>query len=386
MEKKYAIYGAGRWGTKAIEEYGKENVSYVIDSNIQLQGTKLNGIEVVDFQHFLGDEEKPQVIVAVKNFLDIRKQLIENEVHDYILYIPRHASYFPQDVLVYNTYEHRGEVFSEADYNEANCENELQFLRIENRVEHLKKSVPLFDYIGIETYNRCNGVCEFCPVSVQAESREECLMDKALFQKIIDGLAELNYSGRISLFCNNEPFLDSRILEFHKYAREMLPNARMHLYTNGTLLTLDKFIELMEYLDELIIDNYNQELKLIPNARKIKEYCEQHPKLIERVTIVLRKPQEILATRGGDAPNRQEKISYENTKCVNPFIQMIVRPDGKISLCCNDPLGRDTLGDLNCSSLTEVWYGEKFNKVREALAKGRQYWPHCKYCDVFNPD
>ncbi|MBQ8625902.1 MAG: SPASM domain-containing protein [Agathobacter sp.] len=386
MKRNYVIYGAGRWGLKAIAEYGKENISYIIDNNVQLQGTELDGLKIVDFQHFLNDTVNPQVIIAVKDFLDIRKQLMDCGIDDYIIYVPRFESFFPRDILVYNTYEYRDEAFSEADYNEATHQNEILFLRIESRVEELKKAVPLFEHIEIETYNRCNGVCDFCPVSVKAESRKKCLMDIELFKKIIDELADLNYSGRLCLFSNNEPFLDSRIIELHKYARKMLPNARMHLYTNGTLLTLDKFIEIMKYLDELIIDNYNQELKLIPNARRIKEYCEEHPELIERVTIVLRKPKEILATRGGDAPNRHEKISYENTKCVNPFRQMIVRPDGKVSLCCNDPLGKNTMGDLNRSSVTEVWYGEEFRKVREALAKGRQYWPHCKYCDVFNPD
>lgn len=160
----------------------------------------------------------------------------------------------------------------------------------------------------------------------------------------------------------------------------------MHLFTNGTLLTLEKFIKLMEYLDELIIDNYNQELKLIPNVEKIKGYCEEHPELIKKVTISLRKPKEVLATRGGDAPNRKNQISYKNTTCVNPFVQMIVRPDGKVSLCCNDPLGRNTLGDLKKNSLTDVWYGEEFMKVRAAIEKGRQFWPHCEYCDVFNID
>ena len=63
---------------------------------------------------------------------------------------------------------------------------------------------------------------------------------------------------------------------------------------------------------------------------------------------------------------------------------MIVRPDGKVSLCCNDPLGKNTMGDLTKSTLCEIWYGERFQEVRKALSRGRQYYSHCKYCDVFN--
>lgn len=209
-------------------------------------------------------------------------------------------------------------------------------------------------------------------------------MEWSLFYKIINELSELNYSGQLSLYSNNEPFLDDRILDMHEYARKKVPKARMYLFTNGTLLTLEKFKRLMNYLDELIIDNYNQQLRLIPNSIKIKEYCESHPELIKKVTISIRKPKEMLANRGSEVPNRKEEISYENYTCVNPFVQMIVRPDGKVSLCCNDSLGKNTMGDLNINSLEEIWYGEMFGKARKAIKNGRQNWPICKYCDVFN--
>ena len=163
----------------------------------------------------------------------------------------------------------------------------------------------------------------------------------------------------------------------------MLPNARMHLFTNGTLLTLDKFIELIKYLDELIIDNYQQDLRLHKNSQRIADYCNEHMELKEKVTIVLRKPHEILTSRGGDAPNRTEMPSYADAKCVLPFKQMIVRPDGKVSLCCNDPYGKCTLGDLNMESLTDVWYGKAFEEVRTRILKGRGELSHCSHCDTF---
>lgn len=385
MEKKCVIFGAGRWGTQALEEYGKDNVLYFIDNNKNLYGKYIQGIIVRNLQFYLNDKRKPEIVVAVDYFIDIQKQLQENGIHNYSIYIPQFKSYYPSDVLVYNTYADREEFRTEEDYKIVS-EDKMKIARIDKKVERLKKDLPLFQHIEIETYNRCNGVCDFCPVSVGNESRTEQFMDKSLFIKIIDELADLDYRGRIALFSNNEPFLDDRILEFHRYARECLPHARFHLFTNGTLLTLDKFIELMKYLDELIIDNYNQELLLIPNCKKIMEYCECHPELIKRVTIVLRKPKEILTTRGGDAPNRNNKKMFTDVKCVNPFIQMIIRPDGKVSLCCNDPLGKNTMGDLKNNTLREIWYGQQFQNVRSELSRGRQYWEHCKYCDTFSLD
>ena len=195
-------------------------------------------------------------------------------------------------------------------------------------VTELGKEVPLFEHVEIETVNRCNGKCSFCPVSVAHDIRQRHVMSEELFKKIIDQLAEIEYSGRLALFSNNEPFLDPRIVEFNRYARERLPKARMHLFTNGTVMTLDKFKEIIGYLDELIIDNYNQGLELNENSKAVKEYCEQHPTLKKKVTIVMRKEQEILTSRGGDAPNRNEIRSYPQIKCALPFKQLIIRPDG----------------------------------------------------------
>jgi radical SAM protein with 4Fe4S-binding SPASM domain len=177
--------------------------------------------------------------------------------------------------------------------------------------------------------------------------------------------------------------LDERIVELNKYAREHLPNARIHMFTNGTLFTLQKFKDLIPYLDELIIDNYMQDLKLIKPCREIKEYIEEHPELRRKVTIVLRKPQEILTSRGGDAPNRKELVSYGDAKCALPFEQMIVRPDGKVSLCCNDPIGKNTLGDLTKQSILDVWYGKQYQMIRKCISEGRRNWKHCEYCDSF---
>ena len=61
---------------------------------------------------------------------------------------------------------------------------------------------------------------------------------------------------------------------------------------------------------------------------------------------------------------------------------MIIRPDGKVSLCCNDPLGKNTLGDLKIDALVDVWFGEKMNAVRECLSEGRGTYKYCRCCDV----
>lgn len=243
------------------------------------------------------------------------------------------------------------------------------------------KKLPLFSSIEIEVINRCNGECPFCPVNKYNDPRKLKKMDEILFKKIIDELSELSYSGRLALHSNNEPFLDSRIVDFAKYAREQLPNAYIYMYTNGTLVTLDIFNEIIPYLDKMVIDNYDDDLKLHLNAQVIHRLCKKNPKLDRKVEIHVRKVHEVLSTRGGQSPNNQKKETLRMS-CILPYKQMIVRPDGKTSLCCNDPYGKNTLADLNRMTLKEAWYSERYEKVRKTLRHGRGRINLCRYCDT----
>ena len=68
--------------------------------------------------------------------------------------------------------------------------------------------------------------------------------------------------------------------------------------------------------------------------------------------------------------------------CMLPYMQMVVRPDGKVSRCCQDAYGNETLGDLSEESVMEIWQGEKYNVFRKRLHKNRAEVPYCCNCDV----
>ena len=199
-------------------------------------------------------------------------------------------------------------------------------------------------------------------------------MPDELFKKIINELSMMNYSEALGLFSNNEPFLDERITDFAKYAREKLPNAFIHLYTNGTLLTFEKFIEIIKYLNYMVIDNYNDDKKINnPELQKIYNYLQEHPELKsnniaydgKKVYFAFRLQNEILTSRGGQAPNKTSGLNkkFLNEFCTRLFFQFIIRPTGKISLCCNDALGKYTMGDLNKQTIKEIWNSEEYKRL-----------------------
>lgn len=250
------------------------------------------------------------------------------------------------------------------------------------QIKKTKYGGNLFSGIEIETINRCNGVCPFCPVNHKLDRRPFARMSEELFEKIIDQLSEMNYSGIIGLSGNNEPFMDNRIVKFAKLARERVPYAYIIIWSNGTLLTVQKIAEISPYIDKIIIDNYDDELKLHENLYDIHEMCRKDAILDRKISIHLRKLNEVLNTRGGQSPNNPLKKEY-HAPCIYPFTRIYIRPTGEVSLCCADALGKYTLGDCSKSSLIEIWQGDSFKKVRKKLTVNRKGIDLCRYCDAF---
>ena len=264
-------------------------------------------------------------------------------------------------------------------------------ITIKGMMRHLENNNSLFSAIEIETINRCNGTCTFCPVNSTIDKRPFASMNESLFRKIIDELARLNYFGFLGLQSNNEPYMDKHIIPRIAYTRQMCPNAFIYMYTNGTFLNTEKTIAAIDAgLSIMTIDNYNDELVQNDNIKKIVKDLES-PKLEfyrNKIQIALRKKTEVLTNRGGTAPNKNP-VDYKyyryfrNAGCLLPFRQMVVRPTGEISLCCQDALGQVTLGDAKSQELKEIWNGPSYKKLREQLLKsGRKNLKVCKVCDV----
>lgn len=235
----------------------------------------------------------------------------------------------------------------------------------------------------IETINRCNSTCEFCCANKNAETRPFCRMEQDLFEKIIDQIAEWDYSGYISLFANNEPFMDTRVVDLHRYIREKLPKAKIKVFTNGLLLTVEKFREIAPYVDLLIINNYCENRKLHKNVRELYDYLKANPKLHENIDVQInvRYIKEVLTNRAGTAPNKKASVKSIKEPCLFPYTDMVVYPNGIVGICCCDVKEVTNLGDLNKETVQQVWNGEKAEKFRKQLMNGRNGHKFCAHCD-----
>jgi len=248
------------------------------------------------------------------------------------------------------------------------------------------KEVPMPLVVNLETINRCNSDCAFCTANKYAEKRPYCRMDDGLFYNIIDQLAEWGYKGHLTLYGNNEPWLDTRIVEFHKYCREKLPDCFIFMSTNGLLLDIDKVKSVLPYVDQLIINNYCENMKLHKNVQEIYDYAKANEEEFKDVELLfqMRYAKAVLTNRAGSAPNKKNTQKIVNETCLMPYTDIFIFPDGRMGICCCDNFENTTMADLNNTHIKDAWNSEQYIKLRTDIKESRANYPFCKYCDFID--
>lgn len=240
--------------------------------------------------------------------------------------------------------------------------------------------------VNLETVNRCNSDCAFCTANRNAEKRPLKKMETELFHSIIDQLADWGYKGHLTLYGNNEPFIDTRIVEFHKYCREKLPDSYIFLSTNGLLLTVEKVKEIIPYVNQLIINNYCLDMKLHKNVQEIYDYARSHPEEFKDVELLIqmRYKNAVLTNRAGSAPNKTNDVKIIKETCLMPYTDVFIFPDGRCGICCCDNFEVTTLADLTQVNIKEAWSSPEYKELRESIRETRANNPFCKYCDFID--
>ena len=239
--------------------------------------------------------------------------------------------------------------------------------------------------ISLETINRCNGLCSFCPCNVKDEVRPLKYMVDEVFKRIVQSMVDWNYQGRIVMNVNNEPFLDHNLLSRVQLLRNILPNNWIYIITNGTMLDVETVKNFAPFVNRIDINNYSKRMKLHNNLEEIISFARTNPGefLNIEINIIYRYIDEVLSNRAGTAPNKP--LGKKNVKqpCLEPFTGMYIYPDGIVGLCCNDTSEKIKLGDVCERHLEEIWNSPDFWTVREKMRNDRSGYHFCRYCDVF---
>jgi radical SAM protein with 4Fe4S-binding SPASM domain len=96
------------------------------------------------------------------------------------------------------------------------------------------------------------------------------------------------------------------------------------------------------------------------------------------------------STRAGQLalPAGQAAGDRPTGRCLDPWLNVVVRADGSVVPCCADFAGRLVLGSLHTETLSQIWNGERARALRRAHVEGGSALPAaCRNCsDVRTPE
>lgn len=238
----------------------------------------------------------------------------------------------------------------------------------------LLRRTPLFQHINIQTTDRCTRRCAHC-VFGAPDRPSFGEMSSALFGKILDDLAAIDFSGRVSLFEINEPLTDFELSKRLALVRERLPRCYLYLMTNGDLLDVGLARALfVAGLDELHVTSYDAE-----SLQRNLSICRSAVG-IGRTVHSDRTQHDGWVSRAGNLPSYYK--GERSGPCELVFRQMVVKPDGSVVSCAHDLRGESVLGDAAQDSVVDIWFSRDFEELRRWLAKSdRSVRKLCSRCD-----
>ncbi|MFM6929762.1 MAG: radical SAM/SPASM domain-containing protein [Bdellovibrio sp.] len=235
-----------------------------------------------------------------------------------------------------------------------------------------------FKAVEIEINHDCNRTCAYCPNSM-TERKHQGRMTESLFRQILGELKQLNYQGRISYHFYNEPLLSPDLDKFVLLTKEYLPQCRIEIFTNGTLLNEARLLDLITRgVDKFTVTKHHS-TKEYPFEDLLKTLS---PEVRDKIKFQHYKDL-ILTSRGGllGIGYKEEKPPL-NLPCFIPSMVLIVTVNGNVVPCYEDYNEENFMGNLKDKSLMEIWHSDKYRQFRKDLQqRKRDAYPVCRSCN-----
>jgi cyclic pyranopterin phosphate synthase len=211
--------------------------------------------------------------------------------------------------------------------------------------------------VEIEVNSRCNRRCWYCPVSVLPPPKTPVFMADDVFTRLHEELRALRYAGRISYHLLSEPLLRKDLPRLVHLSKSMLPESWQVLFTNGDLLTDERYAALVEAGVDQIVITAHDGVAPAPRERQIVQF-PQHLQLTNRGGSIAALP----------APTDRVRA----LPCHAPDEMLIVASNGDVLLCYEDSKREHVYGNIMRSSLQEIWSEPSFVERRRFLRQGRR--------------
>lgn len=300
--------------------------------------------------------------------------------------------------------------------------------------EPLHERIPLSApySILIDSSSLCNLRCFFCPMGNENNKTKDISrrvnrhIEKELFQKIVTDVRAFGQQVKmLELGMHGEPFLNPELADNVRYAKQSGLFKRIGVVTNGTLLSAERAMPVIEAgIDQIDIslngmsdehfyevtrkkidfDGLVQNLtSLFENKQQTKitvkimgDYLtdEQRSRFIEVFTPIADQIfVESLVPYWNDldiewpeatSTMLGETIHRESEVCPFPFYKMRITSDGKALLCSADWDHLRPIGDLREQSIKEIWESDTLRRIQLKFLRGeRDSLEGCSDCEMF---
>jgi radical SAM protein with 4Fe4S-binding SPASM domain len=250
---------------------------------------------------------------------------------------------------------------------------------------------------------------------------EKGFMEFELFKKIINEAKDFVYS--VNLHHRGESLLHKDLPKMIEYCRDHGIYSQLH--TNATLLTEDKAYEIitsgLNYISfsfdgfdktsyeririgakfEQTLDNITTFLKIRDRSKskipysvfEVIEFEQNKMRQYKylKVEMLSRKLDKFIIKKahnwaGGYAIKSDNKVSYKKRNifhsCTFPWYALVIFWDGSVVICPQDFFGENRVGNVNHTSLKEIWNGSSMIQYRKKMKEKKyQEIKTCEYCD-----
>ena len=251
--------------------------------------------------------------------------------------------------------------------------------------------------VNIETTNVCNAKCIMCPHKNMY--RPQGFMQLSLLDKILDELPSDVIEICLSLF--GEPLLDERMALIIETVRSKT-DAKLLLFTNGSHFGSWINPSIYSCIDEIVINfqgwesmiyEKNMGLSFYDTYNTIKDFLDKKPARLKAKVIMLDtgyteeekgKFKSLFNSISQVLPARnwgtyQTKEDGYRIPCGRPLSFNILW-DGRVVLCCRDYDATVVLGDLNKSTIHDIWETKVYKTIRDTFKRGEKPFEICKTC------
>lgn len=262
---------------------------------------------------------------------------------------------------------------------------------INSQKDYFKDDLKGLTTIELCITEMCTRKCGFCPRSDETVYKNNNLhMSLTTVNQIGTKCKESNFGGDIHISGFGEPFLNKNIFNIVSLLKYHLPNNRVCITNNGDCLTVSRIVDIFRCgLDYMIISCYdgddakNKFIDLfnsadIPSDKyQIRELWYKEGETDLQFAI-----RNQFNNRSGTSKNLNE-LTITQSACNLPFYKLVIDWNGDVLLCCNDWHRKHKgFGNINETSLPDIWYSDEFKHIRSELSHGKRTGPACKNCSI----